>query len=150
MVPDGPSTRRPALAEKQVRAQRGDDKAQRGEDKVAKLQKENARLAKLLAANKKSDPKDVVLVEDSRTGDLEADDYEHTVGQLQERKKMLLGFGMTANHSDVVKLSDQISLQHEAKIAVPPGHVRIAKADKKVKMAKVQLDGLVAKKAKVG
>ena len=122
----------------------------RGDDQVVKLQKENARLAKLLAASKRKLDSEKVLGEDAQNDDLEGNDFEYTVGQLQERKKMLLGFGKTANHPDVAKLCDQISLQQEAKNAVLPGHVRIAKADKKIKVAKLQHDLLVAKQEKMG
>jgi len=115
--------------------------------RVASLQRENAQLQKKLAALRSSDK---AATPEDKEDELDKNDgFEYTVDQLQAHRRMLLDFGKPPHHPDVDKLDKQILLQQEAKIAILPLHVRIAKADRKVKAARSRHENMVSKKAKL-
>ena len=143
--PKAPTTR-PAktLAVRQVAQQRQTDAESK---RVASLQRENAQLQKKLAALHSSDK---AATPEDKEDELDKNDgFEYTVDQLQAHRRMLLDFGKLPHHPDVDKLDKQILLQQEAKIAILPLHVRIAKADRKVKAARSHHENMVSKKAKL-
>ena len=125
-----------SLAHRQAQQQRGaDDMAKKLRDKDAKISVLAARLKEHEKNAGKGDKKDK---EDEM--DKEDDEFEYTVEQLQRQRRMLFEFGKTVGHRDVDKLDQQIEQQQAAKLPFLPPHVRVAKADKKVKAAKQRLE----------
>ena len=133
-----------SLAHRQVQQQRDSDAV------AKKLRDKDAKITALAAKVKEFEKGVATRDKKDKEEELDKDDgFEYTVEQLQAHRRMLLDFGKPPHHPDVDKLDKQILLQQEAKIAILPLHVRIAKADRKVKAARSHHENMVSKKAKL-
>jgi len=128
----------PTYAERQVRLQQQEE-----------LRKKTARVAELEARLKKQESGAPAARKEAGGGDEpDADmleepvrEFEYTVEQLQEQRRLLRSQGRTDSHADVKRLSEQVRVQQQAKVAALPAPARADRAEKEVKRCKALVEG---------
>ena len=138
-----------SLAERQVRAQRADAAHAKA------TTKKNAELASLKAELRKREQeweaKSVQRLDEEMGVDVVegSPTFEYTVDQLMEQRRLLKNQGKSDDHPDVASLSLRIEAQQQAKLAEKPGHVRVARADRKVKQCRAAVEASETESAKL-
>ena len=149
-VEKGPPGGSPSLAVRQVRQQRADEatakKARQKEDELAKIKAELRRRDEQLKAVRGEASTDN---SGNNEDGVASPTFEYTVDQLLEQRKLLKTQGKSDDHIDVVRIDRQVKIQREAKLAEKPGHARVAKADRKVKQCRDNIEASEAMAAKL-
>ena len=106
-----------SLAERQVRQQKAEDvhaKALRGRD--AELERLRAEVRKLSESKGRRGG-----VEEAAGVEMDCEEYEYTIEQLVEQRRLLKAQGKDDEHADVASLTTRVKSQQQQRLAAKPG-----------------------------